>query len=96
MDYVPTEKMARRLRELRRVYPCTQRELGIVLGVSERTIGAWERGENTIGAPEQRAITEVFDISLAVLAGEERIPEPTAARTRRFRAELDRRRRMER
>ena len=95
MEQTTAQKMARRLWELRRVYPCTQRELAIALNVTERTIGAWERAENEIGAAEQRALTEIFDISLAVLAGDERIPEPNAARTRRFRAEIERRRRME-
>jgi len=42
---VPNESFGSRLRHRRRAEDLTQAELGKKLGVSQQTIGAWERGE---------------------------------------------------
>lgn len=63
------------IRALRERYLLTQDELGALIGVSENTIGNWERGVHAPKPRQLRALSEVFVVSPAdLLAGGEPPP----------------------
>jgi len=59
----------KRLRDLRLKNGITQKELGAKIGVTEVTIGNWERGVKLPGLRAVLALGEALDVSIDVLTG---------------------------
>lgn len=57
------------LRELRKDYDLTQRELGDALGISESTVGMYERGKREPNFEMLEAIADYFNVDMNYLTG---------------------------
>ena len=69
------EKIARFLAELRKRNNLSQTDLADVLGVSERTVGRWEKGSALPTMNDVVNIVNYFGISLEeVFSGQEGVP----------------------
>ena len=64
-----------RLREIRTLRKMTQDELGSVIGVSNRVISAWERGETQLTVSDACHVADALGCTLDELAGRE-FPRP--------------------
>lgn|SRR5579862_1753572 len=80
----PDQRMAQRVKELREKFLLNQKDEAAIVGVTVRAVYGWETGTNRISPRHQRAIARVYDVSVAVVRGDEPIPELTKARQRRL------------
>ena len=58
-----------RLKELRRKKKLTQQQLGEIIGVTKRTIIAWEKEEREIKKDKANQLAILFDVGLGYLLG---------------------------
>lgn len=61
-----------RLKELRKAKNMTQDDLGKEIGMTKRTIIAWENGERDIKSDKAQQLADIFGVSVGYLLGYER------------------------
>lgn len=66
-----------RLKEARAAKKLSQKKLSELLHVSQQAVGHWESGRSTPSPEMLRNISEVLDVSIDYLLGNEEIPEQT-------------------
>ena len=65
------DKLANRLKELRRLSNLTQRQTSLKLGVTERSYQRFESGENKPSLSNLIELANIFNVSLDFLVGRE-------------------------
>ena len=63
------DKLANRLKELRRLSNLTQRQTSLKLGVTERSYQRFESGENKPSLSNLIELANIFNVSLDFLVG---------------------------
>lgn len=58
-----------RIKELRQKEKLTQEELASIIGVTKRTIIAWEKGERQIKQDKAKALADYFEVQVTYLLG---------------------------
>lgn len=58
-----------RLKELRQEKKLSQKELADYLGINEKTISRWEKGDSTIKSDKAQALADHFGVSVGFLLG---------------------------
>ncbi|HFU3705986.1 TPA: helix-turn-helix domain-containing protein [Streptococcus suis] len=58
-----------RLKELRQEKKLSQKELADYLGINEKTISRWEKGDSTIKSDKAQALADHFGVSVGYLLG---------------------------
>ena len=61
-----------RLKELRKNKGYTQQDLAEKIGMTKRTIIAWENGERDIKSEQAQKLADIFGVSVGFLLGYER------------------------
>lgn len=65
------DKLANRLKELRKLSNLTQRQISLKLGVTERSYQRFESGENKPSLSNLIELANIFNVSLDFLVGRE-------------------------
>lgn len=65
------DKLANRLKELRKLSNLTQRDVSLKLGVTERSYQRFESGENKPSLSNLIELANIFNVSLDFLVGRE-------------------------
>ena len=65
------DKLADRLKELRKLSNLTQRQISLKLGVTERSYQRFESGENKPSLSNLIELANIFNVSLDFLVGRE-------------------------
>lgn len=65
-----------RLKQLRKEYQLTQKELADIIEVSKITILRWENGERQIKDEKAKLLANYFEVSIAYLLGYENQGDP--------------------
>jgi transcriptional regulator with XRE-family HTH domain len=65
-----------RLREIRKKYKLTQKDMGNLLNISESAYGYYEQGRNEPSLEALRKIADRFEVSVSYLSGETNDPYP--------------------
>lgn len=60
-----------RLKELRQEKKLSQKEIADLLGVSEKTISRWEKGENAIKSDKVQQLADYFKVGVGYLLGDD-------------------------